>query len=519
MLFRGLIALAFGTLGLGITEFVAMGLLPYWASDFNVSIAQSGYGISAYALGVAVGAFIIIALRAMKLKHILLILIVIFILGNCLTAFAPTYETLLGARFISGFPHGAYFGVGSIIAQRLAAKGKGSSAVSIMIAGMTVANIFGVPLGTALANSISWRAIFYIVIVWGLLVFLAAALWIRDVGKIQDSGFKSQFNFLKCPAPWLVLSATMFGNAGIFCMLSYLSPLLTDHAGVPLEWIAGVMVVIGIGMVIANLVSGRMCDKYTPAKVGIVSLILAAVFLLAIAAFGTNAIAAIILVVATASMLFAVGAPVQVSILRTALGGLLLGASMIQAAFNLGNALGASVGGVPFENEWNLSLVPLFGAVMTAIGGVSIYLYFKKYEHMFKDLTEDNEDNVNQQDGLSLSMANAVPSREFGMTNEMMAAYHRRRAAEYEALVAQEKAQAQELAAKLKALEESAANREAQVKAEVAAAEAAEAAAKEAPETAAKNVPEGLDVDMVTKTISSGETGAETSGASGSASK
>ena len=138
---------------------------------------------------------------------------------------------------------------------------------------------------------------------------------------------------------------------------------------------------------------------------------------------------------------------------------------------------------------------------------------------MFKDLTEDNEDNVNQQDGLSLSMANAVPSREFGMTNEMMAAYHRRRAAEYEALVAQEKAQAQELAARLKALEESAANREAQVKAEVAAAEAAEAAAKEAPETAAKNVPEGLDVDMVTKTISSGESGAETSGASGSASK
>ncbi len=151
MVIKGLIALSFGTLGLGIAEYVAMGLLPYWAKDFDVSIAQSGHAISAaqsghaisaYAVGVAVGAFVTIVMRKMKLKSILISLILVHILGNVLTAFAPTFETMLGARFIAGLPHGAYFGVGSIIAQRLAAKGKGTSAVAIMVAGMTVANIF-----------------------------------------------------------------------------------------------------------------------------------------------------------------------------------------------------------------------------------------------------------------------------------------------------------------------------------------------------------------------------------------
>ena len=241
MLIRGLIALAFGTLGLGIAEYVAMGLLPYWAEDFHVTIAQSGHAISAYALGVAIGAFFIILLRTLKLKTILLILILVHIAGNVLTAFAPTFETMLASRFIAGLPHGAYFGVGSIIAQRLAAKGKGTSAVAIMIAGMTVSNIFGVPLGTALAHSMSWRTIFYIVICWGILVLLAALFWIRDVGKIKDTGFKGQFVFLRNPAPWWVLAATMFGNAGIFCMHSYISPILTDFAGIPLAAVSAVM--------------------------------------------------------------------------------------------------------------------------------------------------------------------------------------------------------------------------------------------------------------------------------------
>lgn len=397
MLIRGLIALAFGTLGLGIAEYVAMGLLPYWASDFNVSIAQSGHAISAYALGVAIGAFFIIFMRTLKLKTILILLILVHILGNVLTAFAPTFETMLGARFIAGLPHGAYFGVGSIIAQRLATKGKGTSAVSIMVAGMTVSNIFGVPLGTALAHSLSWRTIFYLVIVWGIIVLVSAILWVRDVGKIEDTGFKGQFVFLKNPAPWLVLGATMFGNAGIFCMHSYISPLLTDYAGLPLQYVSAVMAAMGVSMVIANLVSGRLCDRYTPGKVAFVCQFVTIFVLLGIAAFGQNPVVCIVLACIAAGMLFAISSPEQVAILHVAPGGLLLGASMVQAAFNLGNAVGAYVGGIPFEFELHLSYVTIFGAILAAIGAWSLFIYFRKHEMLFKDTAHGDDSQPEEQ--------------------------------------------------------------------------------------------------------------------------
>ena len=391
MSYKGLIALAFGTLGLGIAEFVAMGLLPYWAADFNISLSQSGYGVSAYALGVAIGVFCIILMRAVKLKTILLLMIVIHIVGNTLTGFASSYETMLAARFIAGLPHGAYFGVGSIIAQRLASRGKGTTAIAIMIAGMTISNIFGVPVGTALAHSFTWRIIFYFIGVWGIIVLLSAIFFIRDVGKIVDNGFKSQFVFLKHPAPWLVLRATAFGNAGIFCMQSYISPILTDFASVPLGQVSIVMGAMGVCMVIANLVSGRLCDRYTPGIIATICQVIAVLALLGVAAFGQNTLACLILVCIIAGMLFAVGSPEQVSILRTAPGGLLLGASMIQAAFNLGNALGAYVGGIPLDHNMSMSYITVFGAMLTTIGALSMYWFYRKHEQHFKDLTQEPE--------------------------------------------------------------------------------------------------------------------------------
>ena len=391
MSYKGLIALAFGTLGLGIAEFVAMGLLPYWAADFNITLSQSGNGVSAYALGVAIGVFCIILMRAVKLKTILLLMIVIHIVGNTLTGFASSYETMLAARFIAGLPHGAYFGVGSIIAQRLASRGKGTTAIAIMIAGMTISNIFGVPVGTALAHSFTWRIIFYFIGAWGIIVLLSAIFFIRDVGKIVDNGFKSQFVFLKHPAPWLVLSATAFGNAGIFCMQSYISPILTDFASVPLGQVSIVMGAMGVCMVIANLVSGRLCDRYTPGIIATICQVIAVLALLGVAAFGQNTIACLILVCIIAGMLFAVGSPEQVSILRTAPGGLLLGASMIQAAFNLGNALGAYVGGIPLDHNMSMSYITVFGAMLTTIGALSMYWFYRKHEQHFKDLTQEPE--------------------------------------------------------------------------------------------------------------------------------
>ena len=164
---KSLIALAFGTLGLGIAEFVMMGILPDVAKDLGVSIPVAGHFISAYALGVCVGAPTLILARKHPLKHILLALVTLIMVGNICAAMAPNYWVLLLARFISGLPHGAYFGVASIVAEKLADKGKGSEAVSIMIAGMTIANLFGVPLGTSLSNAISWRVTFLLVGCWG----------------------------------------------------------------------------------------------------------------------------------------------------------------------------------------------------------------------------------------------------------------------------------------------------------------------------------------------------------------
>ena len=212
---KSLVALAFGTLALGIAEFVMMAILPYVAGDLHVSIATAGHLISAYALGVCVGAPALIFARRLPLKRILLILVCLMIAGNLCAAVAPGYGVLMLARFVSGLPHGAYFGVGSIVAEKLADKGKGAEAVSIMIAGMTVANLFGVPLGTTLSEALSWRATFLLVGCWGLVVLLFVWRWVPQVGGLPDTGFKGQFRFFRKKAPWLLLGATLLGNGGV----------------------------------------------------------------------------------------------------------------------------------------------------------------------------------------------------------------------------------------------------------------------------------------------------------------
>lgn len=383
MLIRGLIALAFGTLSLGIAEFVAMGLLPYIANDFSVSLDTAGHIISFYASGVAFGAFSLLFLRRFKLKYIILCLIIVHILGNALTAFANDFNMLLLYRFISGLPHGCYFGVGSIIASRLATAGKGTSAIAIMGAGMTVANVFGVPLGTAMADTLSWRSIFYLVTLWGIIVLFSVAVFVKDTGKIADTGFKGQFVFLKNKAPWLILGATMFSNGGIFCLLSYLSPILTKLSNIPLPMVSIIMVAMGICMVLFNLLSGKLCDKFAPGKVSTVWIIFSTFILICISILGEFKYAAIPLVCLSGGVLFATSAPLQMLILRVSSGGQLLGASCIQAAFNLGNALGAFVGGLAFIFALDLHFIPLFGSIITFIGLICMYCFAKFCEQNF----------------------------------------------------------------------------------------------------------------------------------------
>ena len=375
---KSLIALAFGTLGLGIAEFVMMGILPDVAKDLGISIPVAGHFISAYALGVCVGAPVLILARKHPLKHILLVLVTLMMIGNTCAALAPNYWVLLLARFISGLPHGAYFGVASIVAEKLADKGKGSEAVSIMIAGMTIANLFGVPLGTSLSNSISWRVTFLLVGCWGVIILYYIWRWVPHVEGLKDTGFKGQFQFLKTPAPWLILGATALGNGGVFCWYSYINPLLTEVSGFTAESITALMVLAGFGMVVGNLDSGRLSDRYTPGKVGTtVQAMICIVLLLIFFLSPYPWLSALLMCLCTAG-LFAVSSPEQVLIIRVAKGGEMLGAACVQVAFNLGNAIGAYVGGLAISGGYRYPA--LAGVPFAMVGFILFLTFYKKYQ-------------------------------------------------------------------------------------------------------------------------------------------
>lgn len=375
---KSLIALAFGTLGLGIAEFTMMGILPYVAQDLNISIPVAGHFISAYALGVCAGAPMLILARKRPLKHILLVLMALMLVGNLGAAMAPDYWLLLAARFISGLPHGAYFGVASIVAGKLADEGKSSEAVSIMIAGMTVANLFGVPLGTSLSHMLSWRVTFLLVGCWGVIVLYYIWRWVPAVEGLKDTGFKGQFRFLKTPAPWLILGATALGNGGVFCWYSYITPLLTNVSGFSAESVTALMVLAGFGMVVGNLVSGRLSDKYTPGKVGTIVQGMICIVLLMIFFLSPNPWCSATLMALCTAGLFAVSSPEQVLIIRVAPGGEMLGGACVQMAFNLGNAIGAYVGGLALSGGYRY---PALAGVPFALTGFILFLiFYKKFQ-------------------------------------------------------------------------------------------------------------------------------------------
>ena len=344
---KSLIALAFGTLGLGIAEFVMMGILPDVAKDLGISIPTAGHFISAYALGVCVGAPVLTLARKYPLKHILL-------------------------------PHGAYFGVGSIVAEKLADKGKGSEAVSIMIAGMTIANLFGVPLGTSLSTMLSWRATFLLVGIWGIVILYYIWRWVPHVEGLKDTGFKGQFRFLRTPAPWLILGATALGNGGVFCWYSYINPMLTNVSGFSAESITPLMILAGFGMVVGNLISGRLSDRYTPGKIGTAAQALICIMLLLIFFLSPYKWAAALLMCLCTAGLFAVSSPEQILIIRVSKGGEMLGAACVQVAFNLGNAIGAYAGGLAVSGGYRY---PSLAGVPFALIGFTLFLiFYKKYQ-------------------------------------------------------------------------------------------------------------------------------------------
>ena len=386
---KSTIALALGTLGLGMSEFTMMGILPDIAKNLNISITQAGHLISAYAMGVVIGApMLVLIARKLPLKKVLLGVVIIYNIENFLFSFTSRYEVNLIFRLIAGLPHGAYFGVGSIVAEKLAKEGKGTSAVAGMISGMTIANLIGVPLGTFISHYFSWSITYIIIASIGALIFYCIKVWIPELQPLPDQGFKGQFKFLKKLNPWLIIIATIMGNGGIFCWYSYVNPMMTTVVGFSTESMTGVMIFAGLGMVLGNLISGRLSDKYSPQKIGTITQGLAAITLLSIY-LSTNSMAiSLILMFIGTGCLFAVSAPQQFLLLKNAPGGEMLAGAMIQVAFNIGNAVGAYLGGIPINKGYSCEYSALPGIVLCITGFLSFLCYSlrQKYTHSFSEI-------------------------------------------------------------------------------------------------------------------------------------
>ena len=308
---------------------------PNVAHDLGISIPQAGHFISAYAVGVCVGApLMVLVARTRPLKQILLGLAAIYVLGNLFASLSPNYWTLLVMRFVCGLPHGAFFGVGSIVAEKIADKGKASQAVSLMTAGMTIANLFGVPFGTMFSNMFSWRLPFMFNAVWGILVYILLWKWIPSLPALPDSGLKGQFRFLTHLAPWLIILTTMFGNGGVFCWFSYVTPQMIHEAGFSPENMTLIMMFAGLGMTIGNLVGGKFGDLYGLAPVIRMTQVVMILALLGTYFFAGNPVLSVLLMFVGTAALFAVSPPQQLLLLQNSRGSEMMGAACVQIAFN-----------------------------------------------------------------------------------------------------------------------------------------------------------------------------------------
>ncbi len=380
---KSLLALSAGTLGLGIAEFVMMGILPNVSQDMGISIPQAGHFISAYALGVCVGAPLTAVLSQKRsLKHVLLALAAVYIIGNLCAALSVGYGMLLCMRFVSGLPHGAFFGAGSIVAEKVADEGKASQAVSVMIAGMTIANLFGVPFGTLLSNLVSWRMPFLFNAGWGLLVFVLLWKWIPQLPSLPASGVIGQFRFLKKLAPWLIIFTTMFGNGGVFCWFSYVTPQMMTEAGFSPHSMTLIMMLAGLGMTVGNLIGGKCGDVYGLSRVIQFAQVMMIVTLLGTFFLASSPFFSVVLMFITAAALFMVSPPQQLLLLQNSRGCEMMGAACVQIAFNLGNAIGAYAGGLPIDAGLGYRYPALVGAFLVVFGLISVTFYVKRERYM-----------------------------------------------------------------------------------------------------------------------------------------
>ncbi|GAA2444029.1 MFS transporter [Streptomyces glaucus] len=364
-----LLALAVGAFGIGTTEFVMMGLLPDVADDLHVSIPAAGHLVSAYALGVVVGAPLLAAVTARLSRRTVLIgLMVLFVAGNALSALAPGHQWLLAARFLSGLPHGAFFGVGAVVATTLVTPERRARSVSLMFLGLTVANIVGVPLATLVGQHLGWRATFLGVSAIGVAAIASLALLIpRDRTRAPEAGLRGELAALRSLPVWLALGTTVAGFGALFAAYSYITPMLTDAAGYAETSVTLLLALFGVGATAGNLLGGRLADHSLRGTLfgGLGALVaVLALFPLLMRTPVTAALAVTLLGTAA----FVTGSPLQLMVMEKASAAPSLASSANQAAFNLANAGGAWIGGLALAAGLGTTSPALAGAALAVLG-------------------------------------------------------------------------------------------------------------------------------------------------------
>jgi MFS transporter, DHA1 family, inner membrane transport protein len=370
---RGLFALAIGAFGLGTTEFVVMGMLPEIAAGLGVSVSAVGLLISAYAVGVVVGAPTLTALgvRATP-RTVLVALMAVFVVGNALSAVAPTYETLAAARVLTALAHGSFFGVGAVAARKLVPADRAASAIAKMMVGLTLANVVGVPLGTFVAQQVSWRLVLAAIAVIGLVTIGGLLAWLpADAGEPGD--LRAELSAFRRGQVWLVLGLTMVGFAALFSVYSYVSPILTELGGLPVAWVTPVLALFGVGTTAGTLAGGRLADRYGFTFVA-AGLAATAVLLGVFAVLARSPVAAVTLLVLFGTVAFAMGPAVQNGVIEAARvrGGSLVSAAN-QGAFNVANALGAALGALVLSAGYGYT-APMWVGAALALAGSGIAL-------------------------------------------------------------------------------------------------------------------------------------------------
>jgi DHA1 family inner membrane transport protein len=366
------LALALGGFGIGTGEFVMMGLLPNVAGNFGISIPTSGHVISAYALGVVVGAPLIAIGAARWPRHrLLLVLMGCFVVGNPASAVAPGYVSLLAIRFLAGLPHGAYFGVASLVSASLVTVGERARAVGRMMLGLTGATLAGVPLATWIGQSLSWRAAYVLVAAVGVAAWISIYFCVPRAPPVAGASPARELNALTRRQVWLTLGVGSVGFGGLFCVYSYITPTLTEVSGLPIRYVPYVLAVFGVGMILGNLIGSWLADRALTRTIGGLLIWNAVVLgLFSITAGHVLLLTIVVLLVGTG---VAIVPALQIRLMDVAQCAQTLAASLNHSAFNIANALGAWLGGLAIAGGLGWASTGWVGALL-ALAGFLIFM-------------------------------------------------------------------------------------------------------------------------------------------------